>query len=53
MKTFSEPEGRIRLSEDDGPPAHTFIEDDVVEDNDATLNVPQPLDRTTTGATRL
>ncbi|KAK2460455.1 hypothetical protein APHAL10511_007620 [Amanita phalloides] len=35
LKTFSEPEGRIRLSEDDGPPAHSFIDDDPEEDNSA------------------
>ncbi|KIK00386.1 hypothetical protein K443DRAFT_611264 [Laccaria amethystina LaAM-08-1] len=26
-------DGRIRLSEDDGPPAHEFLEDDYDEDN--------------------
>jgi hypothetical protein len=46
LKTFSEPEGRIRLSEDDGPPTHTFIEDDDEDDDeDLVLNTPQPLDR--------
>ncbi len=52
MKTFSEPEGRIRLSEGDGPPTHTFIEDDEEDDDDdLVLNAPQPLDRSGT-ATR-
>jgi len=46
LKTFSEPEGRIRLSEDDGPPTHTFIEDDEDdEDDDLVLDTPRPLDR--------
>ena len=47
LKTFSEPEGRIRLSEDDGPPTHTFIEDDEEDDDDddLVLNSPQQPDR--------
>ncbi|KAK7045405.1 hypothetical protein VNI00_007658 [Paramarasmius palmivorus] len=28
LKTIRRPEGRIRLSEDDGPPAHEFLQDD-------------------------
>ena len=34
LKTWREPEGRIRLSQDDGPPAHEFIGDDYDEDNE-------------------
>lgn len=30
---MTRPEGRIRLSEDDGPPAREFLEDDYDEDN--------------------
>lgn len=30
---MARPEGRIRLSEDDGPPAREFLEDDYDEDN--------------------
>ncbi|EDR07010.1 uncharacterized protein LACBIDRAFT_299239 [Laccaria bicolor S238N-H82] len=34
LKTItSRNDGRIRLSEDDGPPAHEFLEDDYDEDN--------------------
>ncbi|KAK1227962.1 hypothetical protein PQX77_009009 [Marasmius sp. AFHP31] len=32
LKTLRRPEGRIRLSEDNGPPAHAFIHDDPDED---------------------
>jgi len=32
LKTWREPEGRIRLSEDDGPPAREFLEDEYDED---------------------
>ncbi|KAL0574031.1 hypothetical protein V5O48_007915 [Marasmius crinis-equi] len=32
LKTLRRPEGRIRLSEDDGPPAHEFIHDNPDED---------------------
>ncbi|KAF9262012.1 hypothetical protein L218DRAFT_960620 [Marasmius fiardii PR-910] len=32
LKTLRRPEGRIRLSEDDGPPAHEFIHDDADDD---------------------
>jgi len=28
LKSWSEPTGQIRLSEDDGPPAREFLEDD-------------------------
>ena len=28
LKTWTRQEGAVRLSEDDGPPAHTFLEDD-------------------------
>lgn len=35
MKTFtSSSEGRIRLSEDDGPPANEFLADDYDDDNE-------------------
>lgn len=34
LKTFSGSEGRIRLSEDDGPPANEFLDDDYDEDNE-------------------
>ncbi|KAF9458692.1 hypothetical protein BDZ94DRAFT_1270014 [Collybia nuda] len=33
LKTLTRPEGRIRLSEDDGPPAREFLEDDYDEDH--------------------
>ncbi|KAJ7730248.1 hypothetical protein DFH07DRAFT_756365, partial [Mycena maculata] len=36
LKTISHPEGAIRLSEDDGPPAHDFLEDDYDDDNGPT-----------------
>jgi hypothetical protein len=28
LKTWTRQEGAVRLSEDDGPPAHTFLEED-------------------------
>jgi len=28
LKTWTRQEGAVRLSEDDGPPAHSFLEDD-------------------------
>ncbi|ETW79993.1 hypothetical protein HETIRDRAFT_243886, partial [Heterobasidion irregulare TC 32-1] len=34
LKTWRRREGNIRLSEDDGPPAHTFLEDEYDDDND-------------------
>jgi len=34
LKTFNRSEGRIRLSEDDGPPANEFLVDDFDEDNE-------------------
>ena len=34
LQTWPNGEGRIRLSEDDGPPAHEFLEDDYDEDNE-------------------
>ncbi|KAF8900416.1 hypothetical protein CPB84DRAFT_1708934 [Gymnopilus junonius] len=34
LKTFNRSEGRIRLSEDDGPPANEFLADDFDEDNE-------------------
>ncbi|KAI9459829.1 hypothetical protein F5148DRAFT_1287035 [Russula earlei] len=40
LKTWTRQEGAVRLSEDDGPPAHSFLEDDenqeemVGEDNE-------------------
>ncbi|KAF8816976.1 hypothetical protein BYT27DRAFT_7219538 [Phlegmacium glaucopus] len=34
LKTFRSNEGRIRLSEDDGPPANEFLADDYDEDNE-------------------
>ena len=33
LKTWTGREGNIRLSEDDGPPSHTFVEND--DDDDA------------------
>ncbi|PAV15860.1 hypothetical protein PNOK_0871800 [Pyrrhoderma noxium] len=33
LKTWTRAEGQIRLSEDDGPPAHTFVEDSDNEDD--------------------
>uniref|UniRef100_A0A0W0FML3 Uncharacterized protein n=2 Tax=Moniliophthora roreri TaxID=221103 RepID=A0A0W0FML3_MONRR len=32
LKVIRQPEGRIRLSEDNGPPAHEFLQDDGDED---------------------
>ncbi|KAK7447065.1 hypothetical protein VKT23_014277 [Stygiomarasmius scandens] len=32
LKTITRQEGRIRLSEDDGPPAHEFLEDEHIDD---------------------
>ena len=32
LKTFTQREGNIRLSEDDGPPAREFLEDDYDDD---------------------
>ena len=34
LKTFTRSEGRIRLSEDDGPSASEFLDDDFDEDNE-------------------
>lgn len=34
LKTFTQREGNIRLSEDDGPPAREFLEDDYDDDNE-------------------
>ncbi|THG95949.1 hypothetical protein EW145_g7875 [Phellinidium pouzarii] len=34
LKTWTRGEGHIRLSEDDGPPSHSFVEDDEDEDVD-------------------
>ena len=36
LKTLTSSEGRIRLSEDNGPPANEFLADDYDEDNDHT-----------------
>jgi len=38
LKTWSRGEGRIRLSEDDGPPARSFVEDD--EEDEAADDEP-------------
>ncbi|KAI5120246.1 hypothetical protein M0805_007550 [Coniferiporia weirii] len=37
LKTWTHGGGRIRLSEDDGPPARSFVEDDEDEDEDSEL----------------
>ncbi|KAG6905842.1 hypothetical protein DXG01_000417 [Tephrocybe rancida] len=43
LKTISTPEGRIRLSVDDGPPAREFIDDDEdAEYDDAHEPLPPP-----------
>ncbi|KAI0920625.1 hypothetical protein AcW1_002311 [Taiwanofungus camphoratus] len=34
LNTWTRKEGRIRLSEDDGPPVHEFLQDDYDEDNE-------------------
>lgn len=34
LKTITRREGGIRLSEDDGPPAREFLEDDYDDDNE-------------------
>lgn len=34
LKTWTGQEGNIRLSVDEGPPAHEFLEDDYDEDNE-------------------
>ncbi|KAJ7203658.1 hypothetical protein GGX14DRAFT_461715 [Mycena pura] len=34
LKTITHSEGAIRLSEDDGPPARAFLEDDYDDDNE-------------------
>jgi hypothetical protein len=34
LKTLTSNEGRIRLSEDNGPPANEFLADDYDEDNE-------------------
>lgn len=34
LKTWKQPEGQIRLSSDEGPPSHEFLEDDYDEDNE-------------------
>jgi hypothetical protein len=34
LKTLTSSEGRIRLSEDNGPPANEFLTDDYDEDNE-------------------
>lgn len=40
LKTFTTTGGRIRLSEDDGPPSREFLEDDFDEDNEPLGNDP-------------
>ncbi|KAF9009622.1 hypothetical protein BDQ17DRAFT_1348438 [Cyathus striatus] len=35
LKTFTHSEGRIRLSEDDGPSSREFLDDDYDDDNEA------------------
>jgi hypothetical protein len=37
LKTWTRQEGAVRLSEDDGPPAHTFLgeDDDELEEEDS------------------
>jgi len=53
LKTFSEREGQIRLSEDGGPPARSFIEDDEEDENsdddedDDVLGSGRPMPRST------
>jgi len=34
LKTWNQSEGRVRLSEDDGPPSTEFLEDDYDQDNE-------------------
>ncbi|KAI9450945.1 hypothetical protein BJY52DRAFT_137900 [Lactarius psammicola] len=34
LKTWTRQEGAVRLSEDDGPPAHSFLEEDDDEEQD-------------------
>ncbi|KAH8114823.1 hypothetical protein DFH11DRAFT_1589901 [Phellopilus nigrolimitatus] len=36
LKTWTRDEGRVRLSEDDGPPARSFVEDDEEDDAEDT-----------------
>ncbi|KAJ3742843.1 hypothetical protein DFH05DRAFT_1400430, partial [Lentinula detonsa] len=38
LKTITRYEGQIRLSQDDGPPAHEFLEDDESTDDALELN---------------
>ncbi|KAJ7454979.1 hypothetical protein B0H11DRAFT_1740061, partial [Mycena galericulata] len=49
--THIEPEGAIRLSEDDGPPAREFLEDDYDEDHEG-LNLDSELDPSLAGRLR-
>ncbi|KAI0043423.1 hypothetical protein FA95DRAFT_404516 [Auriscalpium vulgare] len=43
LKTWTRQEGTIRLSEDDGPPARSFLEDEYDEDNDGLNDEPLAL----------
>ncbi|TFY65297.1 hypothetical protein EVG20_g5647 [Dentipellis fragilis] len=43
LKTWSRREGNIRLSIDDGPPAHSFLEDEYDVDNDGLDDEPLAL----------
>ncbi|KAI0062973.1 hypothetical protein BV25DRAFT_1915710 [Artomyces pyxidatus] len=43
LKTWGRREGDIRLSEDDGPPAHSFLEDEFDDDNDGLEDAPLAL----------
>ncbi|KAI0285591.1 hypothetical protein BC826DRAFT_1051712 [Russula brevipes] len=61
LKTWTRQEGAVRLSEDDGPPAHSFLGDDEEieedlsdggEDDDGARANPQPVELQTVGITR-
>jgi len=43
LKTWTRPEGRIRLSEDEGPPAREFLEDDYEPEEDDDDEDDEPL----------
>ncbi|KAI0316469.1 hypothetical protein OF83DRAFT_1018951, partial [Amylostereum chailletii] len=39
LKTWTRREGAIRLSQDEGPTAESFLEDEVIDDNEELLDV--------------
>jgi hypothetical protein len=64
LKTWTRQEGAVRLSEDDGPPAHLFLEDEELEDEvgdvgdigdigENASHLPSPVELQSVGITRV